>query len=60
MTHELTGLTHLEAKKKLALFGPNELKKDKPKKIWHFIFEIVREPMILLLLVSASIYFFLR
>lgn len=56
---ELTGLTQSEARKKLIHDGYNELQSEKPKTIFHFILEIVREPMILLLIISASIYYFL-
>lgn len=55
---QFTGLTNEEAKKKLIQDGFNEIPSEKKKKIWHFIYEIVREPMVLLLLISASIYFF--
>lgn len=54
---QFTGLTNEEAKKKLIQNGFNEIPSEKKKKIWFFIFEIIREPMILLLLISASIYF---
>lgn len=56
--NQFTGLANEQAKKKLIQDGFNEIPAEKPKKIWHFIFKVVREPMVLLLLASSSIYFF--
>lgn len=55
---QFTGLTNEEAKKKLIQDGFNEIPSEKKKSIWHFIYEVIKEPMVLLLLISASIYFF--
>ncbi|KAA6396476.1 MAG: putative P-type ATPase, translocating [Streblomastix strix] len=40
-------------------FGPNEIEQEKPKKLIRIIFDIVREPIFLLLLLCSIIYFIL-
>lgn len=55
----IDGLTTIEAKRKLEQFGYNEIENEKPKTVFHFIYNIVKEPMILLLLTGAGIYFVL-
>lgn len=56
---ELTGLSEREAERRLANNGFNELETEKPKKLWAFLFDIVKEPMIALLVISATIYYLL-
>lgn len=56
---KIVGLTEEKARAKLAKDGYNELPSDKGKKIWHILSEILREPMILLLLFCGGLYFLL-
>lgn len=53
------GLTSAEAKVRLAQYGFNELPSTKKKPFWLLLLSIVREPMVLLLIAGASIYFLL-
>src|SRR5689334_5108800 len=53
------GLTSAEALARLREEGPNELPRQKSRRGLKLIGEIVREPMILLLLASGSIYLLL-
>lgn len=54
-----TGLTEAEAKKRLVSSGPNELPTEKSRSGLLILIEVLREPMLLLLLVSVVLYFFL-
>jgi Ca2+-transporting ATPase len=56
---ELVGLTGHEAAKRLAKDGFNELPTAKPKTLLDLAAELVKEPMIFLLIACSSIYFFL-
>jgi len=53
------GLTQAEAAHRLKTRGYNELPAGKRRRIWHIAFEVVREPMFLLLLASGVVYFIL-
>jgi len=55
----LQGLTTLEAKKLQLKFGKNELVVKKKESFFHKILKVISEPMFLLLLVAAVIYFIL-
>jgi Ca2+-transporting ATPase len=50
----LTGLTEAEAARRLAEEGPNEIASAKPRSLLRIVWEVVREPM-LLLLVAAGV-----
>jgi Ca2+-transporting ATPase len=50
------GLSHIEAAEKLKHIGYNELPQSKPKSIFKIFWEVVREPMFILLIASASLY----
>jgi Ca2+-transporting ATPase len=50
----LTGLTEVEAARRLAEEGPNEIASAKPRSFLRIVWEVVREPM-LLLLVAAGV-----
>jgi len=50
------GLTQAEAAHRLKTHGYNELPAAKRRGIWHIAFEVVREPMFLLLLASGVVY----
>jgi len=50
------GLTSTEAIARLARDGYNELPSAKPRKLWAIAWEVVREPMFLLLICASAIY----
>lgn len=54
-----TGLKDLEVKEKLAKFGYNELPGSPAKNLWKIIWELVREPMLILLISCGVLYFIL-
>lgn len=56
---ELKGLTTSEAKKLQDKFGKNELVPEKKENIFHKIFHVITEPMFLLLIIAAGVYFVL-
>ena len=58
MTADTTasGLSDAEAAEILAREGPNELPAAKPRSVFAIAFEVVREPMFLLLLASGTVY----
>ncbi|OPY12790.1 MAG: Calcium-transporting ATPase 1 [Syntrophus sp. PtaB.Bin001] len=53
------GLSEAEAAKRLKEEGYNELPSSRRRSIWTIAFEVVREPMFLLLVACGIIYFFL-
>jgi Ca2+-transporting ATPase len=53
------GLSAEEARDRLAADGPNELPSAKPRTWFHIALEVVREPMLLLLLAAGSVNFML-
>ncbi|WP_434302185.1 cation-translocating P-type ATPase [Clostridium botulinum] len=55
----LQGLTTLEARKLQERFGKNELVVEKKESFFHKILNVISEPMFLLLIVAAVIYFIL-
>lgn len=50
------GLSSSEAIHKLKEFGYNELHSSKPKNVWHIAYEVIKEPMFLLLISCATLY----
>lgn len=58
-TPSFQGLTSEQAKKRQAEFGKNELTPQKKKNFLYEIFKTLSEPMFILLLVAALIYFLL-
>jgi len=56
---KLQGLTSSQAKKLQEKYGKNELVAGKKKSFLHEILHVVTEPMFLLLIVAAVIYFIL-
>lgn len=52
----LGGLSSQEAAKRIAADGYNELAKEKPRRLLMIILDIIKEPMILLLLACVGIY----
>ena len=55
----VNGLTKEEALSRLKKYGYNELPSAKRKKLTDFIIEIIKEPMIFLLLAASILYLFL-
>jgi len=55
----MTGLTDLEVKERLAKFGYNELPSEKPKNILGIAFDVIKEPMFLLLITCGALYILL-
>jgi Ca2+-transporting ATPase len=53
------GLSSIEAKEILLKTGNNELPASKPKNIWQIAFEVMKEPMFLLLIGSGVLYILL-
>ncbi len=51
-----TGLSEAEAARRLAAHGPNELPSGKRRDLWRIALEVVREPMLLLLVAGGTIY----
>lgn len=56
---ELQGLTTSQAKQLQEKFGKNELVAEKKESFFHKILHVISEPMFLLLIVAAIIYFIL-
>ena len=53
----ITGLTNEEVLSSRKEFGTNSIQEDKSNTIWLIFFDLVKEPMVLLLLMAAVIYF---
>jgi magnesium-transporting ATPase (P-type) len=51
-----SGLSETEASERLARYGANRLREEKTESIWQTFLEEVREPMIVLLLVTGTLY----
>jgi P-type Ca2+ transporter type 2C len=54
-----TGLTGAEAAARLAADGPNELSRDAPRGILRAVLDVVKEPMLALLLAAGGVYLLL-
>ncbi len=50
------GLTEAEARDRLAQDGPNELPAARKRRFWGLLYEVVKEPMFLLLLACGLLY----
>jgi P-type Ca2+ transporter type 2C len=57
--NHLSGLSEAEAVARITRFGFNELPSSKPRSIFRIALEVVREPMLLLLLACGSTYLLL-
>jgi Ca2+-transporting ATPase len=55
----LTGLTAAEAAARLASEGPNEIASEKPRNVLQIVWDVVKEPMLLLLVAAGSINLFI-
>ena len=51
----ITGLTDVEAARRLAEEGPNEIASAKPRNVFQIAWAVVREPMLLLLVAAGSV-----
>jgi len=59
MTEDARGLTETEAARRLAEDGPNELARERRRDLPHILLEVLREPMLQLLLAAGAIYLLL-
>ncbi|MHC1740656.1 MAG: cation-translocating P-type ATPase [Anaerolineaceae bacterium] len=57
--HYLQGLTEQETLERLAQDGYNELPSTKKRTFFHMLFEVIREPMFLMLIACGLLYLFL-
>src|ERR1019366_1968051 len=55
----ISGLSTAEAQQRLAASGYNELNPPKPRRVWHIVADVLREPMFLLLIAAGGIYLLL-
>ncbi|MBU3676090.1 MAG: cation-translocating P-type ATPase [Chitinophagaceae bacterium] len=55
----MQGLTQTEAQEKRKAFGFNELPQSKPKTFFRIFWDVLREPMFILLISCAGLYWFL-
>src|SRR5512138_842625 len=55
----LQGLTEQEARERLAIDGYNELPSTKKRTFFHILWEVLREPMFLMLIACGVLYLFL-
>lgn len=55
----LQGLDEAEARDRLRAEGPNELPRAERRTLWRLLFEVVREPMLALLIIGGLLYLFL-
>jgi P-type Ca2+ transporter type 2C len=53
---DMNGLTSTDAARRLAADGANELAQDGRRRVWQIAFEVLREPMLLMLLAAGAIY----
>jgi Ca2+-transporting ATPase len=53
------GLESAEAARRLKSFGYNELQNEKPKNIFRIVFDVMIEPVFLMLLICDILYFVL-
>lgn len=56
MAEQTQGLSSLEASRRLERDGPNELPTQRPRNLAAIAYEVLTEPMLLLLIAAASIY----
>ena len=55
----MKGLTSTKAKELQEKFGKNELTAEEKESFFHKILEVLSEPMFLLLIIAAVVYFIL-
>ncbi len=54
-----SGLSAAEARERLARFGPNELPRQQKRTAWKIALEVLREPMLAMLLAAGGVYLLL-
>lgn len=52
----LLGLSQEEARQHLIQYGPNQLREEEKESVWGVFLEEIREPMVLLLLITGVLY----
>ena len=57
--HAIQGLSSQEAELRFLKDGPNELPSEKKRSFWQIMFEVIREPMFLMLIGGGIIYLLL-
>ena len=57
---DIQGLEEDEAQRRFLEDGPNELEEAKPRSIWQIVFEVIKEPMFVLLLTCIVLCFILQ
>jgi len=55
----VNGLSDKEVEARLKQFGYNELPAAKPKSVWRIVFDVIREPMLILLVSCGMLYILL-
>ncbi len=55
----ISGLSTAEAQQRLAVSGYNELNPPHPRRLWHVVADVLREPMFLLLISAGGVYLLL-
>ena len=55
----ISGLSTAEAQRRVAASGYNELNPPHPRRLWHIVADVLREPMFLLLISAGGIYLLL-
>jgi len=53
------GLTATEVQKRKLIYGHNELHSQRPKKLYAYLLDLFKDPMVYLLFICGGIYFFL-
>jgi len=53
------GLSETEVKERLKRHGPNELPSQRSKSVFRYLLQLIKEPMIILLIATSTIYLFL-
>ena len=56
---ELKGLSETEIAERQKLHGFNELPSSQPKSVWRIVWEVIKEPMFILLVICGTLYMFL-
>ena len=58
-TDALAGLDPDEAERRLLADGPNEIASQRPRTAWRIVFDVLREPMLALLVSAGALYLLL-
>src|SRR3989338_2760145 len=52
----INGLSSREVSNRVKKYGLNELPSSKPKNVFHIAFEVIKEPMFILLIICGALY----